>query len=359
MSSQSSGGSAAPKLLRIVSSAACLAVAAAHIIWPAVSVDWVTLVCLGILCLLTYTLPYPRSASKENGNHRFTHLVALLLLLYAVGNVVLMSAFHASLDIQAQMLLLLTALPWLQPLVSQLTGMMYRMKKNYALFFAALCLVAVILRMLVPNMPFDTTSLFLLALVLSPFILDKIKSFEVNGVGKFELFTDEEKLGLQKKMDDTLLSGDCQDAIYDNDPDFAYQVYLSTNMKMAFAGMRFALERNIRYLYNLLHPRQTSRSITAQVGLGRILNELVKKQLLDEQNKIVLLDMLSKLEKGILSKSVQADSATNKWAIDLGRVLLCNLKVQINNLEADIAHKAVFEGEAAAETTAKTESAPA
>jgi hypothetical protein len=165
-----------------------------------------------------------------------------------------------------------------------------------------------------PNLAIDFITIVLLIAAIMPWLAPLFKSFQFPGGWKIE-FQD-----LQKTSDRADAVGLLSSVT--NDPekvsDHSFLLVKEQDPNLALAGLRIALERRLNSLAFSFGHEIRSR------GIGNILREVLKKDLINKEEYSILTDMVALMNQAV--HGAQVDKRAAEWAINIGPKLLKNLE---------------------------------
>lgn len=170
-------------------------------------------------------------------------------------------------------------------------------------------------RIIKPELNIDTNSIILLVLAVLPWFIKDIKTLEINGVGKVELFDKERQKELDKKASD---AGIIKSNLEDNEGYVFYGLRYSDS-KLALAGMRIEIESVLK---KIAAQHKVNTSGVGLVQLTRILN---KEELITDQEQAIIFDLIGILNQAVHSQLKEYDSASFDHLFELGLDLLKSL----------------------------------
>lgn len=176
------------------------------------------------------------------------------------------------------------------------------------------------IRILKPELNIDTSSIIVLVLAVIPWIYKNIKSLEISGLGKIEFINEKQKKKIDKKAIDAGISN-----INLDDINKKYNFYnlRYDNPKLALAGLRIEIES----ILNEIAKKNNLKIYNT--GLGNITNILIKKELIDKNEKAIISDIIVILNKAVHSQLEKYESESFDWVFDLGLKLLESLKSKL------------------------------
>jgi len=178
----------------------------------------------------------------------------------------------------------------------------------------ALCIAAV--RIIVPNLTIDATMLILLGIAALPWFIGIIESVELPGGVKINL-SKLEKIG--QRAETVGLASDFLSK--SEEQQYSFQVVGLEDPNLALAGLRIEIERRLKQL------AEKHDIGTRMQGIGSLVNTLSNRDLLGQEERSVILDMISLLNGAVHGAITDRRAAT--WAMDFGPRLLKALDERI------------------------------
>lgn len=182
-----------------------------------------------------------------------------------------------------------------------------RLKIFVSIAASALALAHIFL----PAVSVDIIGVALLLIALVPWLAPFLKSVELPGGWKF---TFQELESATARAKDAGLLTDVDAAA---EPKYSFQLIADEDPNLALAGLRIELERRLREM-----AEYAGIGIRNQ-GLGRLMRELHKKELLTKQQVSVLSDMVGLLNAAVHAENLEPRAA--EWAMETGPRLLESL----------------------------------
>lgn len=174
-----------------------------------------------------------------------------------------------------------------------------------------------LLRILKPELNIDSISVMLIVLALVPWFIQYIKSLEINGLGKVELITEDQKQSIQKNADEAgILTGTKENKISSN---YTFYNLRYEDPKLALAGLRIELEKTLIKLVE-------KNSLDSQrFGLNKMTNILSKNNIITSSESSLIYDISGILNRAVHSQLGEYNSETFDWVFDVGLKLLDSL----------------------------------
>ena len=180
-----------------------------------------------------------------------------------------------------------------------------------------------LLRILKPELNIDSISVMLIVLALVPWFIQYIKSLEINGLGKVELITEDQKQAIQKNADEAgILTGTKENEISNN---YTFYNLRYEDPKLALAGLRIELESTLIKLVE-------KNSLDGQrFGLNKMTNILSKNNIITSGESSLIHDISGVLNRAVHSQLGEYNSETFDWVFDLGLKLLDSLGKKLSD----------------------------
>jgi hypothetical protein len=169
-------------------------------------------------------------------------------------------------------------------------------------------LALALIHILFPALAIDAITLVLVVVAVIPWLAPLFKSLQFPGGWKIEF---QELQKVAAKADDAGLLSRAEMAL---PPEYAFLSVADRDPNLALAGLRIELERR---LVQLAEMHQIG---TAMQGMGRLLRELSKRQVLTDDEESVLSELLHLLNAAVHGASV--DPRATDWAMEVGPQLI-------------------------------------
>ena len=179
----------------------------------------------------------------------------------------------------------------------------------------AVSLVALILalvHLMWPNLAIDEITLALIIIAILPWLAPLIKSVEIPGWGKVE-FQELENVASRAETAG-LLAMKSSEA----EQKFSFQPIAQRDPNLALAGLRIEIEKRLALL-----AKTHDINADQPMGIGQLLKVLAESNVLTNEERSTLVDMVNMLNAAVHGASV--DSRAVEWAIDVGPRLLTSL----------------------------------
>jgi hypothetical protein len=177
-------------------------------------------------------------------------------------------------------------------------------------------LVGILIHAIFPNFRIDiiTIGLFLIGII--PWLSSLIDSFELPGGWKLKFAQLEETRKRAEKVG--LISGDTTKN--DSKP-YTFQMIGNNDPNLALAGLRIEIERR------LIQLAENNNIGTNMQGAGRLLQMLSGRDLVGNEEKSVLIDMITLLNSAV--HGARIDARSYSWAMQYGPEILNSLDEKI------------------------------
>ena len=164
-----------------------------------------------------------------------------------------------------------------------------------------------------PSLGIDAVTLALVAMAIVPWLAPLFKSLELPGGWKIQ-FQDLQRVEARAEGAGLLVRPEATAARAAAQTEYAFQSVAERDANLALAGLRIELEKRVVRLADR-HGIGTRMQ-----GLGRLLQELVRKGVLSDDEGAALGEMTLLLNEAVHGASVDPRAA--EWAMDVGPVLL-------------------------------------
>ena len=112
------------------------------------------------------------------------------------------------------------------------------------------------LRLWKPEIKIDSLSVILLVLAMIPWFIQYIKSLEINGIGKVELITKDQKDIIEKNVEEIGIINNSNEEIRKN---YSFYKLRYEDPKLALAGLRIELESTLEKIMKQNQLMSSSR----------------------------------------------------------------------------------------------------
>ena len=173
-------------------------------------------------------------------------------------------------------------------------------------------------RILLPKVPIDATTIALLLLALVPWLSQIFSAVELPGGWKFT-FRELKKTG-ERALEAGLVPATLTKA---DEQTYSFQAVGVNDPNLALAGLRIELEKRLKRLAD------KNDIATRTQGIGSLLNSLSQRNLLSQQERSIIADMVGLLNQAVHGAKV--DRQATEWAMDFGSKLLKSLDERIGD----------------------------
>jgi len=168
-----------------------------------------------------------------------------------------------------------------------------------------------------PKLAIDAVALALIVIAILPWLSPLVKSLELPGGWKLE-FQELQKAASRAETAGLL-------AAEPNEPEvlFSFQSIANRDPVLALAGLRIEIEKRLALLAEAHRLNSGQRSL----GVGQLLRLLAQAEVLTNEERSILADMVNLLNSAVHGADVDPRAAT--WAIDVGPRLLTSLDERV------------------------------
>lgn len=170
-----------------------------------------------------------------------------------------------------------------------------------------------------PKLTIDAITVILLFIALVPWLAPLFKSIELPGGWKIE-FQDFERARTEADKVGLL----AQSAETQSRKEYSFQLVAKEDPKLALAGLRIEIEKR------LIEIAKSNGLNAEKAGVGRLLNMLSERELLSQQQRSVLADMIGLLNAAVHGGDI--DDRAAEWALDVGPRLLNTLEAKTKTI---------------------------
>ena len=189
--------------------------------------------------------------------------------------------------------------------------------KSIQIAISIVAVVVAILHLVFPNLAIDAITLTLVVLAVVPWLAPLFKSLELPGGWKLEF---QELLAAKERADKAGLLSPAVDASAVQK--YSFQLVADEDPNLALAGLRIELERR------LVQIAESHKIPSQRRSVGQLLRILSEHELLTQEERSILSDILSLLNGAVHGASV--DSRAADWAMKTGPRLLSSLDERIS-----------------------------
>ena len=172
-----------------------------------------------------------------------------------------------------------------------------------------------------PGISIDAITLALIVIAILPWLTPLVKSLELPGGWKVE-FQDLERV--KSRADTAGLLAAKPSKVEES---FSFQSIAEMDPNLALAGLRIEIEKRLAKLAEVSGIEQRGRAM----GVGQLLRALTQHEVLTNDERSILADMVNMLNAAVHGAAVDRRSAD--WATDIGPRLLTSLDERIGEAE--------------------------
>jgi hypothetical protein len=177
-------------------------------------------------------------------------------------------------------------------------------------------LILTISHLIWPNIAIDAITIALVVIAILPWLSPLVKSLELPGGWKVEFQE------LQKAASRADTAGLLAAEPSRSEDSFSFQSISERDPNLALASLRIEIEKRLSKLAEVNNVEQHR-----PMGIGQLLRILVKREVLTDEERSILSDMVNMLNAAVHGATVDRQSAD--WAIDIGPRLLTSLDERI------------------------------
>lgn len=167
-----------------------------------------------------------------------------------------------------------------------------------------------------PNIAIDAVTLALVVIAILPWLAPLVKSLELPGGWKVE-FRELQKAASRADTAGLLAAEPSRSEV-----SFSFQSISKRDPNLALAGLRIEIEKRLSKLAEVSGIDQRK-----PMGIGQLLRALAQREVLTNDERSILADMVNMLNAAVHGAAVDRQSAD--WAIDVGPRLLTSLDERI------------------------------
>lgn len=170
-----------------------------------------------------------------------------------------------------------------------------------------------------PSLTIDAITVTLIFIALVPWLAPLFKSLELPGGWKIE-FQDLERARTKADKAGLLTAAPRNES----ERQYSFQLVAQEDPKLALAGLRIEIEKRLNEIAE-------SNGINAgKASVGRLLRTLGERELLSQEQRSVLSDMVGLLNAAVHGGEI--DNRAAEWALDVGPRLVSALEVKIKKI---------------------------
>ena len=177
-------------------------------------------------------------------------------------------------------------------------------------------LILAIAHLIWPNIAIDAITLALVVIAILPWLAPLVKSLELPGGWKVEFQE------LQKAASRADTAGLLAAVPSRSEGSFSFQSISKRDPNLALAGLRIEIEKRLSKLAEV-----NNVALRRPMGIGQLLRALAQREVLTNEERSILSDMVNMLNAAVHGATVDRQSAD--WAIDVGPRLLTSLEERI------------------------------
>lgn len=177
-------------------------------------------------------------------------------------------------------------------------------------------LILAIAHLIWPNIAIDAITLALVVIAILPWLAPLVKSLELPGGWKVEFQE------LQKAASRADTAGLLAAVPSRSEDSFSFQSISKRDPNLALAGLRIEIEKRLSKLAEV-----NNVALRRPMGIGQLLRALAQREVLTNEERSILSDMVNMLNAAVHGAIVDRQSAD--WAIDVGPRLLTSLEERI------------------------------
>jgi len=194
------------------------------------------------------------------------------------------------------------------------------MKIRRLQYGVTLCALLIALAHIIwPSLTIDAITVTLIFIALVPWLAPLFKSLELPGGWKIE-FQDLERARTKADKAGLLTAAPRNES----ERQYSFQLVAQEDPKLALAGLRIEIEKRLNEIAE-------SNGINAgKASVGRLLRTLGERELLSQEQRSVLSDMVGLLNAAVHGGEI--DNRAAEWALDVGPRLVSALEVKIKKI---------------------------
>ena len=165
------------------------------------------------------------------------------------------------------------------------------------------------------NIKIDTTTIILVLMIFLPWIVKYLKSLELNGIGRIELISEEERRRLNEKVNN----------IKNNNNSIEIEEkYLNfDDMKLSLAALRIDIEEKLQKI------AQKNQLDGYRYGIMKLSNLLYEHRCIDNSEYIIIKDIIGILNKAVHSRLEEYDLKSYNSIVKIASKLISSLNQKI------------------------------
>lgn len=194
------------------------------------------------------------------------------------------------------------------------------MKIRRLQYGVTLCALLIALAHIVwPSLTIDAITVTLIFIALVPWLAPLFKSLELPGGWKIE-FQDLERARTKADKAGLLTAAHRNES----ERQYSFQLVAQEDPKLALAGLRIEIEKRLNEI------AESNGINTGKASVGRLLRILGERELLSQEQRSVLSDMVGLLNAAVHGGEI--DNRAAEWALDVGPRLVSALEIKIKKI---------------------------
>ncbi|EAD3022340.1 hypothetical protein D8T66_03025 [Listeria monocytogenes] len=169
----------------------------------------------------------------------------------------------------------------------------------------------------------DSLSVILVVLAMAPWLIQYIKSLEINGIGKVDLITKDQKDAIEKNAEEIGITSNSNEEIKN---DYSFYNLRYEDPKLALAGLRIELESTLTKLMRV-NNLQNNSSFS---GVSKMTHILSKNEIISNGEYVLIRDITGILNSAVHGQLDNYDSQNFDWVFSIGLKLLASLNEKLN-----------------------------
>lgn len=185
----------------------------------------------------------------------------------------------------------------------------------FKIIFSLTFFVMVVIYTFFKNIKIDTTTIILVLMIFLPWIIKHLKSLELNGIGKIELISEEERHKLNEEVN----------KIENNDKITEIEIkYLSfDDMKLSLAAIRIDIEEKLKKI------AEKNQLNVYGYGISKLSDLLYDNKCIDNSEYAIIKDIIGILNKAVHSRLEEYDLRSYNSIIKVASKLISSLNEKI------------------------------
>ena len=185
----------------------------------------------------------------------------------------------------------------------------------FKLIFSLTFFVMVVIYTFFKNIKIDTTTIVLVLMIFLPWIVKYLKSLELNGIGKIELISEEERQRLNEKVN----------KIENNNNSIEIEEkYLNfDDMKLSLAALRIDIEEKLQKI------AQKNQLNANRYGIMKLSSLLYDHRCINNSEYMIIIEIIGILYKAVHSRLYDYDLNSYNSIIKIASKLISSLDDKI------------------------------